>query len=193
MRRRRWIQSALALPAAVALPSPAAAQQTARQSQEEGLGLVPTPPDAVAYGLRRFFTVEQFAALEKLAEILVPAVGGRPGAKDARVTEFLDFLIRESSPERQELYRAGLDSLNREAARLYQKLFSGIDAAEAGRLLAPLGEAWAYQSPADPRARFLRQAREDILRATLNSREWAESASSRRGGAGTSYYWRSLD
>ena len=39
---------------------------------------------------------------------------------------------------------------------------------------------------------LLTTARQDILQATLNSREWAQAGSSRRA-AGLNYFWRTLD
>jgi len=62
-------------------------------------------------------------------------------------------------------------------------------------LLAPLRAAWTYDPPADPFARFLREAKQDIRTATMNSREWvtaAASAGGRRGG-GVGLYWYPLD
>ena len=52
-------------------------------------------------------------------------------------------------------------------------------------------EAWTYASPTDPLAHFLRQAKEDLLTATFNSREFADAqtAAGRRGtGVGTYWY-----
>jgi hypothetical protein len=137
---------------------------------------------------------DQLAALVRLGELVVPPMAGRPGARDAGAAEFLGFLLGQSSPERQKLYRDGLDSLNSEARRTVGKAFSELSPAEAAPLLAPLRSEWSYKGPAHPVARFLCSAKDDLLEATRNSREWAETASrGRRGGQGAGYYWLPLD
>jgi hypothetical protein len=50
--------------------------------------------------------------------------------------------------------------------------------------------AWTYAAPADPFARFLREAKEDLITATMNSREVIEAqAAAGRRGAGIGTYW----
>lgn len=151
--------------------------------------------DAAAETVTRFLTGPQLAALRKLSDILMPAMNGFPGALDTRAPEFLDFLLGESSAERQELYRKGLDALNADAKKRFGKPFGDVDASQATALLAPLREPWTFQPPADPLARFLHAAKQDIRTATMNSREWAAVAGtggSRRAG-GVGLYWYPLD
>ena len=94
--------------------------------------------------------------------------------------------------DRQQLYQAGLDALNGQAAQRYRKPFAELDAAEADALLAPLHQAWSYAPPADPLAHFLVVAKADIRTATLNSREYntvgASGGGRRMGGAGVYWY-----
>ena len=173
MRRRRLLQSFVAMPAAAA-----AAQSTASQDETPKIAIAST--EAGASGLVRFFTKTQFEALVKLAGIIAPASSSRPSASQAGAPEFLDFLVSQSPEPIQTLYRNGLDRLAREGAT------------EA--TLAPMKAPWTYAGPTDPFAQFLQRAKADILQATINSREWAESLGrGRRGSAPTGYYWRSLD
>ena len=61
-------------------------------------------------------------------------------------------------------------------------------------MLAPLKEPWTYAAPADPFVRFLRAAKEDLIAATLNSREFAEAQTARGGRAsGMGTYWLPVD
>jgi hypothetical protein len=90
-----------------------------------------------------------------------------------------------------------LDQLNSRASKQFSKPFADLDASQAGSLLAPLREAWTFDPPSDPFARFLREAKQDIRTATMNSREWVTAAGStggggRRGG-GMGLYWYPLD
>ena len=100
---------------------------------------------------------------------MLPRVGETPGALDTRVPEFLDFLISRSGADQQKLYRDGLNH--------------ALD-------LAPLSEPWTYEEPRDPYAKFLQQAKHDILTAAVNSREWIAAVAKRNPAVtGTGTYW----
>ncbi len=196
MKRRRFIQTLAATPA-VALPvtTELQAQQGAPARPAEDTPKLETAvPDVAAEPVPRFFNAPQFAALRKLCDILAPPLNGLPGALEAEAPEFLDFLLGQSPADRQQLYRAGLDALNAQALRQFKKTFAAVGEAQAATLLAPLRAAWTYEPPADPFARFLREAKQDVRTATQNSRAYATAGSSggRRGG-GMGQYWYPLD
>ena len=167
MKRRTWIQTALAAPAALAVP--AAAQQQAIEKPKDEFAKVETAGGPLGEPVHKFFSQQEYAALERLSAAILPAVGGRPGAIEAGVPAFLDFLISQSPAKRQKSYRDGLARLS------------------AGASVELLTQPWTYAVPKDPFQRFLREAKEDILQATFNSREWIEARPERRGGAGTYY------
>ena len=191
--RRRWLQSLAAAPVAVA------AAQSTGNAQSPTLPLAADRPilevtsiDAVADPKPQVLTRDQFAALRKLADLLLPQNGSTPGAVAAEAPEFLDFYLSQSSAARQTLYSDGLDKLNAESRRLTQKPFPEIDAAQAEAVLAPLFAAWTYNPPTDPFARFLREAKEDLFRATTNSKPFADARTGRRA-SGTNPYWHTID
>lgn len=199
MKRRRFVQSLIAAPAVPALVSHASAQDSARPVP---VPIAPTSPkletaiaDDAGNTVTHFFTPPQLAALRKLGDIILPSINGAPGAAAANAAEFLDFLIGQSLEDRQKLYRSGLDQLNTQAAKKFSKPFADLDAPQAGQLLAPLRSAWTYDPPADPFARFLREVKQDIRTATMNSREWvtAAGATGGRRGGGIGLYWYPLD
>jgi hypothetical protein len=193
MKRRRFVQSLLTAPAAPVL----VAQQTtplAPNATDDNPKLDLSTPDGAADPVPHFFAIPQLAALRKLSDLLMPAMNGAPGALDARVPEFLDFLIGESAAERQQIYRTGLDGLNAQAKKRFGRAFAETEAGQAEQLLAPLREAWTGDPPADPVAHFLWAVKTDVRSATLNSREWsaAAAATGRRAG-GTGLYWLPID
>jgi hypothetical protein len=197
MKRRKFIQTLAVTPAA-ALPVVAEAKaQTpagAQRPQEEAAKLETASLDVAGETTPRFFSAPQLAALRKLSNIILPPLAGMPGALEAGASEFLDFLIGKSPADRQQLYKGGLDALNAQATKRFGKAFAEVTDAQAAELLAPLKQAWTYEPPADPFARFLREAKQDIRNATLNSREYATASSSggRRGG-GLGQYWYPID
>ena len=178
-----------ALPAAALHPS-----LSAQSAESENKELTTAGISEIGRPVARFFSEDQFRALERLAEILMPAVNERPGAKQARAAEFLDFLISDSPADRQQLYRSGLDRLNADSKRAHDELFSALTDEQAAPLLKPVTAAWTYEEPGDPFARFLLAAKEDVLRATHNSREFIAAVSqTSRGSAGSGYYWLPIE
>jgi hypothetical protein len=132
--------------------------------------------------------------MRRVSDILAPAGAASPGALAAGTPEFLDFLIGKSDADRQSVYRAGLDGLNAQARKQFNKSFAEADAAQAETLMASLRAPWTYEEPADPVARFLRAAKADIRTATVNSR--AAAGSGPGGGrrmSGSGLYWYPLD
>jgi hypothetical protein len=219
MKRRRFVQSIVAAPAASALFAPSGEAQQAppppgnpgntapgvpqnptRGNQPPGAAaqelprLEPSVPDLAADTRAAFFTPPQFDALWRLCDLLMPSVDGHPGANEAQAPEFLDFLIGESPAERQELYKKGLDALNAESNKRYGKPFASITVPEADAMLAPLHQPWQYHPPADPLSHFLIAAKADVRTATVNSREYtAKAAAGSRRMGGVGLYWYSLD
>ena len=195
MKRRRMIQSVLGLSASPAalLAQYAAPANAPRSSGDETPKLAMTGPDAIAGSPLKFFDPAGFEALRKLGEILVPAREKLPGAAQAEAAEFLDFLLSQSPPDRQELYRNGAARLNQEAHSRYGKSFSALSAGEAAPILAPLRQPWTYQGPSDPFAAFLVAAKHDFLTATLNSRQWAAASTGRRSASGLNTYWLPIE
>jgi hypothetical protein len=192
------LKSVLGVSAASALPAPLLSQEKrvdpAPPAIDENPKLELTAPDAVAGGISRFFDPAGLSALRRLGEILVPGRANMPGAKEAEAAEFLDFLLRESPADRQALYRDGAARLNHEARSRYSKPFADVSVTEADAILAPLREPWIYQGPSDPFARFLQAAKDDFLRATINSRQWAMAGSGRRrSAAGLNTYWYPIE
>jgi hypothetical protein len=197
MRRRRFIQALAAAPAAPALLAQQAVPQINQPAAPANAPLHYASSDEGAQAVLHFFNPQQFAALRKLSDILMPAnivPDGMPGALEAMAPEFLDFLLNESAGDRQQLYRNGLDGLNSQARKRFSKLFADVDAGQADMLLAPLREPWTYDAPSDPVAAMLRAAKDDVRRATVNSRAWnlAAVAGRTRGGGG-GLYWLPID
>jgi hypothetical protein len=199
MKRRSFLQTVVAAPlvaapvaAAAPAPQPSAAPQ---RPADEAAKVEYTHTEVVAEPAPRFFNAQQFAALKKLSEIIMPPMNGAPGALEAQVPEFLDFLIGSSPTERQQLYMIGLDRLNAQAKKEFNKSFAEVDATQANKLLAPLRQPWTYDPPADPLARFLVAAKQDVRTATMNSREYsnAGTASGGRRAGGVGQYLYSMD
>jgi len=195
MQRRTILKSLALLPAVKDLAAAPAPPAIIKRAVPDDFAPLPViVPDQISVPATGFFSPEQFAALRHLTGILVPPSKESPGALDADVPAFLDFLIGESPDDRQRLYLDGLDRLNAEARRQYSRGFAELQPSQADELLAPLAQPWTYEMPADRFARFLRAAKEDVIMATVNSRQRLAVESKRRGSrVGVEGYWRSIE
>ena len=168
---------------------PAVSSQGAQNIAE----LIFSSPDTAANTTLEFFSDEQFAALSRVSDLLMPPMNGRPGALDARVPEFLDFLIGVSPDDRQRVYREGVDGLNGSARSQFGGPYAGINDQQARSMLAPLRAPWTYTPPEDPVARFLVTAKMDVRTATQNSLEWDQAAQADGGNGRRGQYWLPID
>lgn len=194
MKRRNFIKHLATVPAIVPASNLLAQQPNAAQPQTEAPKLEFASLDVAGETTPRFFDAAQFATLRHLSNILMPPVNGMPGALDAKAPEFLDFLIGASPADRKTLYKTGLTMLNAQSLKRFRKPFAEVDEKQVSELLAPLREPWTYEPPADPLARFLRAAKQDVRTATINSREYSTAGSTggRRAG-GVGQYWYPID
>lgn len=147
------------------------------------LGLNPRTPlpqvtvaeDAAAAELR-FFSAAQMQTLTRLADVLVPPVKDKPGALEAEVPAFLDFLIGSSPDARKQVYTGGLDWLESESQKKYNVAFVQLDENKAGALLTPWLRTWMNDHPpTETHADFINIAHDEIRTATVNSRAWFEA------------------
>jgi gluconate 2-dehydrogenase gamma chain len=85
----------------------------------------------------QFFTLAEYAMVERLSEIIIPS-DATPGAKEAGVAEFIDFMVA-NDPEPQYPFRLGLAGLNAHSERTLGKKFIELTPQQQNQLLEPLG------------------------------------------------------
>jgi hypothetical protein len=85
----------------------------------------------------QFFTAAEYAMIERLTEIIIPS-DGTPGAKEAGVAEFIDFMVAHD-PDAQYGFRTGLTWLNAYAAQGAGNQFGDLPITAQTSLLEPLG------------------------------------------------------
>src|SRR3954462_7927612 len=98
MKRRRILQALTTMPAAALLKAqqPVVPPKPSPAAVEEIPVIESTIPEMAGTTVPSFFSQAQLAALQRLSELIAPAINGAPGAREARAPEFLDFLIGES-------------------------------------------------------------------------------------------------
>ena len=103
--------------------------------------LVPLQPDGGAWR-PRFFTADEAAAVEALAEAIIPETD-TPGARAAAVHQYVDWMVSRAAEgdgpaALPGIMRAGLAWLDRRSAALYDGRFADVGGERQTELLARL-------------------------------------------------------
>jgi hypothetical protein len=105
-----------------------------------------------------FFNAAEYSLVERLAEIIIPS-DGTPGAREAGVAEFIDFMVA-NDPSLQYPFRTGLSWLNAHAERLRGNPFLRLTPDEQLALLEPLAYKQKFRPGEEDGREFLRLVRE---------------------------------
>ena len=89
----------------------------------------------------QYFTAAEYQTLEMLTEIIIPR-DESPGAKEAGVSEFIDFMAAHGEQEIQKPMRTGLEWLDEKARKTHGRTFVSLTAEEQTAIL----KAIAYKN-----------------------------------------------
>jgi len=107
------------------------------------------PP--AGYGLRTL-TLHQNAVVVAMIDLVIPATD-TPGAKAARVNEFMDVILTDwATADERERFLAGLDDVDTQANALFGKNFLDASVVQQTALLQALDDSvdWAQALPREP-------------------------------------------
>ncbi|MDE0434005.1 MAG: gluconate 2-dehydrogenase subunit 3 family protein [Bryobacterales bacterium] len=102
--------------------------------QVAGRQLVALTQAPAEYKLR-FFNDDQNALLDRLAELIIPADDHSPGAREAKVSLFIDLMVFHSEPDVQEQWTRGLRALKNESRERFRKPFLECDAVRQDQIM----------------------------------------------------------
>ena len=89
-----------------------------------------------------------FATLETLVEAIIPADERSPGAREARVADYIDLLLSESDATLQRQWIGGLEAVDAEATARFRAPFARLDEAQTEELMAHIsGNERAPETP----------------------------------------------
>lgn len=110
----------------------------------------------------QFFSNSEYAVVERLTELIIPT-DDTPGAKEAGVAEFIDFMISRDR-EQQYPFRTGLSWLNAHSERLLSKPFLALSEKEQISILEPLAyKAKSREGEEDGREFFRRMKEMTVM------------------------------
>lgn len=114
-----------------------------------------------------FLTATQYATVDALTEAIIPADEASPGARGARVADYLDLLLAESDDHTQRAWTAGLALFEAESRRRFKTPFAQLSPAQTGELLTDISRNEA--NPGTPLEQFFRDTKDATIRGYYTS------------------------
>ena len=114
-----------------------------------------------------FLTAGQYTILDALTETIIPADEHSPGAREARVADYIDLLLAESDDPTQRAWTAGLAMLDAESRRRFKVPYAQLTPEQATDLLTPLARNEA--EPKAPLEQFFKTTKEATIRGYYTS------------------------
>ena len=106
----------------------------------------------------QFFTAHEYATVERLADLMIPG-DDRPGATDAGVSEFIDFMVW-SDPSIQYRFRYGLTWLDARSRSAHRKPFLEVNEAAQKEILDGLAYPQKFKPGEEEGRDFFKLMRE---------------------------------
>jgi hypothetical protein len=116
----------------------------------------------------RFFSTDEYAIIERLTELIIPS-DDSPGAREAGVAEFVDFMV-SSDPSIQYMMRYGLTWLDAHARQRHGRPFGDLPRDTQTALLQTLAYKEKYQPGTEEGRDFFDRVREYTVMGFYTSR-----------------------
>ena len=118
---------------------------------EEGLAAFAEVQKTKAAPVLKVLTPAQYATVEALTEAIIPADERSPGAKVARVADYMDLLLSEAEPALRQRWLEGLTALDAESSKRFARPFVRLDVTQVDALFADISRYETAKAPvADP-------------------------------------------
>jgi len=116
----------------------------------------------------QFFSPEEYNALELLTELIIPN-DGTPGAREAGVGEFIDFMVA-NDPKIQYRFRYGLAWIDSHAKWLHGKALRDLTLEQQNEMLEHLAYKHKYRTGEEDGRTFFKLLREYTVMGFYTSR-----------------------
>jgi hypothetical protein len=145
---------------AAALAAPLVAPEAARAARAA---------EAAGAAAPRFLTAPEFALLDQLTELIIPADAHSPGARAAGVAAYIDLRLSESlEPEWQASWRSGLQAVEALSRELHARSF--LDATPDQRIAVLTRMAAGERDPKTPADHFFQELKRWTVRGYYTSK-----------------------
>jgi Gluconate 2-dehydrogenase subunit 3 len=156
---RRAALQALGTTAAAAALLPALSHEGVLAFTRIQTGNAPPTPKALS--------ASDFRTLEALVEAIIPTDERSPGAKDARVADYIDLLLSEGDDELALQWMGGLAALDQEAMSRFRLPFVRLDAKQLDAVLADISKN--ELDPGTPLEHFFVMTKQETIRGYYSS------------------------
>jgi Gluconate 2-dehydrogenase subunit 3 len=116
----------------------------------------------------KVFSPSQFATLELLVDAIIPTDDRSPGAKQARVADYIDLLVSEGDRRLSLEWLGGLAALDGEATARFRAPFAKLTAAQVDAILQTISRN--EKSPQTPLEAFFVMAKQATIRGYYTSK-----------------------
>jgi hypothetical protein len=118
---------------------------------------------------RRFFTPDEFAMVDELSELIIPADDHSPGAREAKVADYLDQFVSEAfDDETRRIWREGLKLVDQVSNEVNGRPF--MQSSEEQRIAALTRMARKESSPQTPEEEFFVELKSHVARGYYTSK-----------------------
>ncbi|MCH5596596.1 gluconate 2-dehydrogenase subunit 3 family protein [Niabella ginsengisoli] len=124
--------------------------------------------EAGVKALPDFFTKDEIAYLDEIAETILPKTA-TPGAKDAKVGEFMNVMVRDCyTPEDQKIFKDGIETLEKRSKEKYSNGFMQMQPQQRTELLTALDkEAKEFNKTDEYKAKKEALAKEEHIKDSI--------------------------
>jgi Gluconate 2-dehydrogenase subunit 3 len=117
---------------------------------DEGLAAFVEVQKAGAAPALKVLTPAQYVTVGQLVEAIIPTDERSPGAKEARVADYMDLLLSEADPALRKEWLAGLVALDAESSKRFGQPFAKLPAAQVEAILTDISTYETAKPVADP-------------------------------------------
>lgn len=115
----------------------------------------------------KVFSVSQLATLEVLVDAIIPTDDRSPGAKQARVADYIDLLVSEGDRQLTLQWFGGVAALDTEAASRFRAPFAKLGATQVDAILQTISRN--EKAPQTPLETFFVMAKQATIRGYYTS------------------------
>ena len=120
-----------------------------------------------AAAVPKALSASDFRTLELLVEAIIPTDERSPGAREARVADYIDLLLSESDDEIALQWMGGLAALDQDAVSRFGRPFVTLDAGQLDQILADISRN--ELAPATPLEQFFVMTKSATIRGYYSS------------------------
>jgi len=120
---------------------------------------VPLIPERDSAKAPTFFNPHQYATITELASLIIPT-DETPGAREAKVNEYIDMIVGEGPDSLKKLYRDGLKWLDKTSRSRHGKIFIDLSNQQQVDLLTEISQIRNTSADNQLQARFFKQIKE---------------------------------